>query len=146
MTYSCVRNFVPKSFLNILNILTQMSLSPSPMLTQTYFVRAVRRPWYLKQHWGKKTDTSVSRNLRQLTPRKNGLFVLRINYVITIWCPRIFFTSQNWSVLILRFIKSALVRPPNKNLSLIFDFSYSFIIIWIWVFLKIFQFFTTKFA
>ena len=70
MTYSCPRNFVAKSFLNVLNILTQMSLSPSPMLTQPYFVRAVRRLWYSKQHWGKKNDTSVSRNLTRVDDSK----------------------------------------------------------------------------
>ena len=46
--------------------------------------------------------------------------------------------------LFLHFIKSTLVKPPNKNLSLIFSFSYSFI--YKFQLFKIFQFFTTKFA
>ena len=45
---------LPKSFLNVLNVPVTFS-----MLTHPCFVRAVRWLWYPKQHWGKKTDTSV---------------------------------------------------------------------------------------
>ena len=144
MTYSRARNFVAKSFLNVLNIITQMSLSPSPMLTQAYFVRAVRRLWYSKQHWGKKNDTSVSRNLTRVDDSKKLPLCSENKLCHHHLMSSYFLHFPKLICINFTFIKSALVKPSNKNLSLILNFSYSFI--YEFHFLKIFQFFTTKVA